>query len=149
MDSAILKEMTAALVDMGSVLPESFCNMTLRRLESLGCQVDASQIWNLAFCVRKSEVEVLDYCHIDLIPVVLHPMLCDRACGRYLYDRKQSGTLDIESIDLSGVLTSLSEGDVKVSFNAATSDEAKLDALLGLMMNTGKGQLSCYRKVRW
>ena len=137
------------LQDLGSQLPEIFCRIFLRRLEGMGCPIYESESFPLAFVVRKTEVEVLDYCHIDLIPAVLYPILCDRATGRYLYDRKQTGTLDMDALDLSGTLSSLTEGDMSISFRSGGSDEEKLDQLLQMMMQTGKGQLSCYRKVRF
>lgn len=150
MDGNILKEVYENLVDHGSDLPETFCRMSVRRLEAIGYKdwTDAD-FWNLAFCIRKAEVEILDYCHIDLIPSTLYPLLCDQACGRFLYDQKQAGKLDIEGIDLSGILTSLTEGDVKVDFDSGASDENRLDALLSIMMNSGRGQLQCYRKIRF
>lgn len=150
MDETILKEVYEDLKDYDSALPESFCKMVIKRLEVIGYATwTSADLWNLAFCIRKAEVEVLDYCHIDLIPSVLYPLLCDRVCGKYLYDQKQSGKLDIEGLDLSGLLTSLTEGDVKVDFDSEVSDESRLDALLSLMMESGKGQLQCYRRIRF
>lgn len=150
MDETILREVYEALKDYDSTLPESLCKMVIRRLEVIGCaDWTSADLWNLAFCIRKAEVEALDYCHINLIPSVLYPLLCDRACGKYLYDRKQSGKLDIEGLDLSGILTSLTEGDVNLSFDTGASDSERLDALLGLMMNLGKEQLQCYRRIRF
>ena len=67
------------LQDLGSDLPKSFCKLFLRRLEALGCPVtEEEESFALAFAARKTEVEILDYCHIDLIPAVLYPLLCDR-----------------------------------------------------------------------
>ena len=91
----------------------------------------------------------MDYCHIDLIPAVLYPLLCDRAAGRYLYDRKQMGKLEVDTLDLSGAFSSLTEGDMTVSFSSGTSDSEKLDQLLQMMMVSGKEQLKCYRKVKF
>ena len=42
----------------------------------------------------------------------------------------------------------MSEGDVKVDFDKGASDEARMDALLGVMMQSGKEQLKCYRRLR-
>lgn len=68
------------LQDLGSDLPKSFCKLFLRRLEALGCPVtEEEESFALAFAARKTEVEILDYCHIDLIPAVLYPLLCDRS----------------------------------------------------------------------
>ncbi len=146
----IWEELYKDLEEMGSALPEAFCHMVIRRMEAIGCREwDAGEVWNLAFYVRKAEVEILDYCHIDAIPQRLYPMLCDRSCGQYLYSRKQSGNLEVEGMDLSGILTSLSEGDVKVDFDKSASDETRLDTLLQAMMQNGKEQLVCYRKIRF
>lgn len=150
MDNANLTEVRTDLEGMGSSLPEAFCRMTIMRLEAVGYLAwDASGLWNLAFSIRKAEQEALDYCHIDTLPSSLYPMLCDRSCGRFLYGLKQTGRLEIEGIDLSGILTSLSEGDVKVDFDKGATDEARLDAVLGAMMDSGKEQMACYRKLRF
>ncbi len=150
MENGNLTELCTNLEGMGSALPEAFCLMAAKRLEVLGYTAwDAPGLWNLAFSVRKEEQEVLGYCHIDEVPKALYPMLCDRSCGRFLYGLKQSSRLEVEGIDLSGILTSLAEGDVKVEFDKGASDEVRLDALLGAMMNSGKEQMTCYRKLRF
>ena len=150
MENGNLTEVCANLEGMGSALPEAFCRMVAMRLELLGYTTwDAQGLWNLAFSVKKAEQEVLDYCHINEMPKSLYPMLCDRSCGQFLYGIKQSGRLEVEGIYLSGILTSLSEGDVKVEFDKGASDEARLDALLGALMGSGKEQLACYRKLRF
>lgn len=150
MDNTNLTEVYVNLESMGSSLPESFCRMVVMRLEAVGYAVlDTNFLRSLAFSIRKAEQEILDYCHIDVISEKLYPVLCDRSCGQFLYGLKQAGKLEIEGIDLSGILTSLTEGDVKVDFEKGASDEARLDALLGVMMNSGKGQLACYRKLRF
>lgn len=146
MKEELVKSIRQDLQDLESDLPESFCRILIRRLDVIGCHVEES--FPLAFVVRKAEVEILDYCHIDLIPSVLYPLLADRAVGKYLYDLKQTGKLEIESLDLSGVVSELKEGDVSISFSGS-SDEAKLDQLLQMLMETGKGQLACYRRVRF
>lgn len=138
------------LQDLDSDLPKSFCKLFLRRLEVLGCPVtEEEESFALAFAARKTEVEILNYCHIDLIPAVLYPLLCDRAAGRYLYDRKQMGKLEVDTLDLSGAFSSLTEGDMTVSFSSGTSDSEKLDQLIQMMMASGKEQLKCYRKVKF
>ena len=146
MKEELVKSIAQDLQDFGSDLPESFCRILLRRLDGIGYQAEDS--FPLAFSVRKAEVEILDYCHIDLIPSVLYPLLTDRAIGKYLYDLKQTGNLDMEALDLSGAVSELKEGDVSISFSGS-SDEAKLDQLLQAMMEAGKGQLACYRKIRF
>jgi hypothetical protein len=150
MEAGSLTEVRANLEGMGSSLPEAFCRMAAMRLESFGyTKWDAQGLWSLAFSISKVEQEVLDYCHVDAVPKGLYPMLCDRSCGHFMYGLKQSGRLEVEGIDLSGILTSLSEGDVKVDFDKGASDEARLDALLGAMMISGKEQLACYRRLRF
>ena len=147
MDEAVLKEMVETLSDLGSALPESFSRLMTRRLDTLGCLPKSG--FDPAFAAQKAEREILDYCHIEIVPSVLYPILCDRACGKYLYDQKQAGLLDMETLDLSGALSSITEGDVSLSFRSGTSDAEKLESLLGQMMRAGEGQLACYRKIRW
>lgn len=138
------------LLDLGSVLPESFARMAVKRLSNLGCPVtNEEEAWGFAYEIRQAELDILNYCHIDIIPSTLYLMLCDRACGKYLYVRKQSGKLEIADLDLTGALTSLKEGDVSISFASGGSDAERLEALLKLMMDAGRGELACYRKIKW
>ncbi len=147
MKETALKEVVNTLSALGSSLPEVFSRMVLMRLEAMGCQ--ANDAFGLAFIARKEELKILNYCHIAEMPLELYPMLCDRTCGQYLYGQKQTGLLNIETLDLSGALSSITEGDVSLSFRSGASDAEKLDALLDLMMETGKEQLACFRRIKW
>lgn len=40
-------------------------------------------------------------------------------------------------------------GDTQVNFNGDESDSDKVDILLNYLLNSGKGELVCYRKIRW
>ena len=59
------------------------------------------------------------------------------------------GKLEVDKLELSGAFSSLTEGDMTVSFSSGTSDSEKLDQLLQMMMASGKEQLKCYRKVKF
>jgi hypothetical protein len=70
-------------------------------------------------------------------------------CGEVLNAKFLSGQLDLDSLDLDGMIQSVKQGDTQVNFSAEESDEAKLKNLLSWLMN-GKGcDLLCYRKMRW
>ena len=150
MDNEYLAVAHKELKAIGSSLPKAFCGMAIRRLRMFGFGAwDPDMLWNLAFCIRRAETEVLDYCHINSVPSGLFQMLCDRSCGKFLYDLKQTGNLEIETLNLGGIMTSLSEGDIKVDFDKDASDEERLNMLLQIMMDSGRRQLTCYRKVRF
>ena len=79
----------------------------------------------------------------------MFPTLCDMACGDFLAVKYQTGKLDIAGLDLTGALTSISEGDVSLTFDKSTTDEGKFTALVSALSNAGRGNLECYRQFKW
>ena len=73
----------------------------------------------------------------------------DMSCGEFLFAKKQTGQLEIGDLDLTGAISSIKEGDTQVNFNGDESDSDKVDILLNYLLNSGKGELVCYRKIRW
>ena len=71
------------------------------------------------------------------------------SCGELLFAKKQTGQLEIGDLDLTGAISSIKEGDTQVNFNGDESDSDKVDSLLNYFLNSGKGELVCYRKIRW
>jgi hypothetical protein len=70
-------------------------------------------------------------------------------CGEVLNAKFLSGQLELDALDLDGMIQSVKEGDTTVSFSAEGSDEAKLKGLLSWLIQ-GKGcDLLCYRRMRW
>lgn len=130
-------------------LSEPFCEMVLKRLVSFGHFLKEDDSWELCFVMTKVENQIKNSCNTTSIPEGLSHVAVDMICGEFLMNRKNSGRLDLADLDLTGAITSISEGDVSVSFDADTTDEDKFNLLVNFLMNNGKGDFVCYRKLRW
>lgn len=133
----------------GSGLSESLIEAVLNRLDSFGYEVTESEAWAVGFAMQKAANTIRNECNVNDIPEGLTQVYVDMACGDFLYAKKQTGQLTLGDLDLSGAVTSIKEGDTQVSFDAAGSDSDKLDSFLNALMNGGKDELVCYRRIRW
>ena len=129
----------------------SFRDVVEMRLRTFGykqgkCGLDE---WALDFAINKVETHINNSCNITSIPEGLLPYAVDRICGEFLLVMQKSGMLEMSDLDLSGILNSISMGDTNVSFDADSTDEDKFNKLLDYLLNSGEGDLICYRKMRW
>jgi DNA helicase TIP49 (TBP-interacting protein) len=132
-----------------SSLEESFTEMVLNRLDSFGYEVKASDSLMIGFAMQKVENTIKNECNISEIPDGLIHTAVDMACGEFLFVKKQTGQLELGDLDLTGAVSSIKEGDTQVNFSSDESDSDKVDSFLNYLMNSGKGELVCYRKIRW
>lgn len=148
------EEIIRTLIDainayMTSSLPDALIELVLRRLDSFGYEVKEADAFGIAFSVQKSELNIRNDCNITVIPEELFPTLCDMACGDFLQVKYQTGKLALTDIDLDGAIASISEGDTSISFDRSTTDEGKFNALVSALSTSGRGNLACYRRIRW
>ena len=148
------EEIIRTLIDainayMTSSLPDTLYELALRRLDSFGYKVTEADAFGIAFSVQKSELNIRNDCNISVIPEELYPTLCDRVCGDFLQVKYQTGKLNIADLDLDGAIASISEGDTSISFDKSTTDEGKFNALVSALSTSGRGNLACYRRIRW
>lgn len=122
-------------------------NRVLQRLASFGC-TDPDE-WAVQFCIDKAKNHIKNQINRTDIPAELAEVLTDRACGEYLQAAYASGKLDLESLDLTNAVQSVSEGDTSVTFAADASDSARLNALIARLLTAGEEDLLCFRKLRW
>ena len=118
------------------------------RLKSFGYEVTEDDDWMLTFCMEKVTKTIMIQCNVSTIPENLIPTAIDMTCGEFLLVRKHTGQLQMGDLDLSGVVTSIKQGDTSVSFDSGMSDEEKVDTLIGYLIG-GKGDLLCYRRMYW
>lgn len=130
-------------------LSESFIEAVLKRLDSFGYEVKESDAWMIGFAMQKVENTIKNECNISEIPDGLFHIVVDMACGEFLFAKKQTGQLAIGDLNLTGAITSIKEGDTQINFDSGESDSDKVDSFLNSLMNNGKGELVCYRKIRW
>lgn len=148
------EEIVRALIDsinayMTSSLPDTFYELVFRRLETFGYAVTEADAFGIAFSVQKSELNIRNDCNITEIPEELFLTLCDMACGDFLSVEYRTGRLNLADLDLTGALTSVTEGDVSITFDKSTTDEGKFTALISALSGLGRGNLECYRQFKW
>lgn len=126
---------------------DGILDRVLQRLASFGCT--APDEWAVQFCIEKVENHIRNQINRADIPAELAEVLTDRACGEYLQSAYAAGKLELESLDLTNAVQSVSEGDTSVTFASDSSDSARLTALINRLLSTGEDDLLCFRKLRW
>ena len=130
-------------------LSESFFEAVLKRLASLGYEVKEDDAWVLCFMAQKVENHIKNSCNITSIPDGMFHSAVDMVCGELLFNKKQTGQLEIADLDLTGAIASISEGDTSISFNTNSTDEEKFNQLIQYLLTKGEGDFVCYRKLKW
>ena len=147
MIQVVLAKISAQMKD--SNLPKSFFEMVLKRLISFGYFLKEDDGWELSFVILKTENNIKNSCNTTSIPEGLFQVAADMICGEFLMNRKNSGNLELSDLDLGGAITSISEGDVSISFDTNSTDEEKFNQLVNYLISKGKGDFVCFRKLKW
>lgn len=147
LDSDVLESIITALEPSG--ISEPAITLACERLDSFGYAVSEDDAWMIGFSIQKTEAFIKNECNLSEIPERMRHAVADRACGEFLFAKKQTGQLNLEPLDLSGAVSSVKEGDMQVTFKDGESDSDKLDSLIDFLLNRGKGELACFRKLRW
>ena len=127
----------------------SITENVVERLVSFGYNPTDADSWVIAYSIKGTVNHVLNEINHQTVPEGLNEVIVDMVCGEVLNAKFLSGQLDMNSLDLDGMIQSVKEGDTQVNFSAEGSDETKLKNLLSWLIQ-GKGcDLLCYRKMRW
>ncbi len=115
-----------------------------------GFEVPDTDADMIQYITAKAEREVLDFCNLDTLPEELQYVVTDMAAGEYLAAKLASGSLNIEGLDFSAGINSLSEGDTSISYNTEESDSARLQKLIDtLQKGIESKEVLRYRKLVW
>ena len=128
---------------------KQFYEAILNRLDYFGCRLDENDAWAVCFSGQKVENHIKNVCNVTSIPIGLFYVAVDMVCGEFLFALKEVGKLDIESLNLDGVITSIKEGDTSVNFGSGSSDSEKVDILIHNLIHGQEGELVCYRQIKW
>ncbi len=125
------------------------------RLESLGYTYDETkdEFVIKEFLMPKVKNHILSMTNQSTIPKELQKIAVDRVCGEFLLAKKNSGELVIEPAAVTKELSSITEGKFTLNYAVNTSStqslDQKLDMLIDYLINSGEGDLLCYRKLKW
>lgn len=125
--------------------------MTDRIMERLGTlgykEISGMDKTLTAILIQKVEQEILTDCNLPQLPEELSCVVTERVCGEFLLAKKTAD--GIPGLDLDACVTSISEGDVSISFDASVSPEKRLDAMIGHLMAYGRDNLAAFRCLKW
>ena len=113
------------------------------RLADLGFDVISEQP-ALVYAIEYTRETILNDINRDEIPEGLKMTFIDMACGNYLKNMKATGQIDISS---SGKVSSITEGDVTVSFDNGSSGDTSFDSLIQTLLTPR--YVARYRRLVW
>lgn len=142
-----LKEKILSLMMESSTITEKFIELVISRLEDLTYAVVEGDTFAIAFAMQTVENTIRNSCNTASIPDGLTFIAVDMVCGQFLMQKKQTNSLG-DSFDVDTAIKSVKLGDANVSFDDEGSD-SKLDRFFNYLMNYGKGEFICYRRIRW
>lgn len=122
----------------------------IERLSSLGYGVGADDEWTLEFILDRVESQIRNKCNIPEIPGELSPAAVDLAVSQFLLEKKATGGL--EGFDLESAVKQVQEGDTSVTYalgEGSLTPEARLDALIGWLVQSCEDELAAWRRIRW
>lgn len=126
---------------------DAFLFDVMKRLESFGHTIQSNDGWMIAFAIQKTENHIKSVCNIIFVPDELMTKMVDTVCGEFLYNLQQTGKLDA-TFNADASLKQVKVGDATVELGGTGSTQS-LDLLIKTLMNSGEGDLLCYRKIKW
>lgn len=118
--------------------------MLKARLAAFGYEVKDSDEKLLSFALRKAEFAVRNECNVKKVPKELKNVVEDIAAGEFLLAKKAFGELDLDV-----AVERVQQGDTETVFAVGQTPEQRLDSLIQHLLNSGREQFSCYRRVKW
>ena len=123
-----------------------------QRLQSFGFKVKKRDEALLSFSVQKAENTVKNDCNLPEVPEGLWGIAVDMAVGEFLLAKKAFAPADIAGLDLDAAVKQIQQGDTNTVFavgEGSQTAEQRLDSLIDHLLNGGREQFSCYRRIRW
>ena len=115
-----------------------------------------SRLAMLGYQVTEQDKPAIDYLasiHHKDVPDGLIYTLVDMVAGSFLQDKLNAGGLEIEGLDFSTAVKSITEGDVSATFAGASdgvsSPEGRFLATLDGMVHPSEKILGAFRRLKW
>ncbi len=131
------------------IIKSNLTELVLKRLDSFGYEPTLEDDFKIGFSVHKVLNKIKNECNVDEVPEGLTDVAVDMVCGEILGTLYRTGKLNLASLDLDGAIASVNVGGASVSFDNNTSDDNKLNMLVSLLSESGRGEFACYRKIKW
>lgn len=147
LQNLILDDIQTFMAATLTSLDNTFYTGVILRLEELGYSVQEDDVWMLCFAIQKVENKINTDCNITTIPDEFTQNAIDMVCGEFLFMKQQTGKLGENFVVETG-LKKVAVGDTTVEFGGSGNTQS-VDVLIATLRNSGKGDLSCFRKLRW
>lgn len=124
--------------------------MIIDRLKQLGYVATESDYDQIEYELQLILNYVKNYCNITTIPDILDYRIVDRVCGAFLFNKKNTGSLD--SFDYDIVVKELKEGDTTVKYAVGQGEdtpENRFDTVVKAMERGFDKWITPYRRLRW
>lgn len=126
--------------------------MVKERLKSFGYELQEGDEFALSLGVQKVESTIKNDCNTPSIPEGLLNIAVDMAVGEFLTAKKTFAPDRIAGLDLDMAVKQIQTGDTSTVFatgEGSLTAEQRLDAFLDYLLNYGRDEFSCYRKIKW
>lgn len=123
----------------------------LKRLSSLGIEIDSSDGFVLTFAVEKVRSTIKNEINWQDVPEGLEHIAVDMAVGEFLLNKKTFAP-DSLNIDLSYAVKQIQAGDTNTVFATGESSltpEQRLDNLINYLLSYGKSEFASFRRLKW
>ena len=120
------------------------------RLSQLGYVATEGDYDAIDFELEKTINYVKNYCNITAIPEILDLRIIERVCSYFLYNKKNSGSLDDFNYDT--VIKEIKEGDTTIKYAVGQGEdtpENRFDALVKSLERGFDKWITPHRKLRW
>lgn len=124
----------------------------MKRLEGFGYKLKAGDKAVLKFAVEKVTNTIKNECNVSAVPDGLINIAVDMAAGEFLGTKKAFSPADIAGLDLEPAVKQIQVGDTNTAFalgEGSLTPEQRFDLFVEHLLNYGRGELACYRKIRW
>ncbi len=125
---------------------------TVKRLEGFGYKLKAGDKAALKFAVEKVTNTIKNECNVSAVPEGMMNIAVDMAAGEFLGTKKAFSPADIAGLNLELAVKQIQVGDTSTVFavgEGSLTPEQRFDLFVEHLLNYGRGELACYRKIRW
>lgn len=123
------------------------------RLSQLGYTATENDYDQLDFDIILTINYTLDYCNltdVTEIPELIYPRMIDRICATFLFNKKNSGTM--EGFDYDAAIKSIKEGDTTIQYVAGQGEdtpENRFDSLVKQLERGYDKWITHFRRLQW
>lgn len=125
---------------------------TVKRLEGFGYKLKAGDKAALKFAVEKVTNTIKNECNVSAVPEGMMNIAVDMAAGEFLGTKKAFSPADIAGLNLELAVKQIQVGDTSTVFavgEGSLTPEQRFDLFVEHLLNYGRGEFACYRKIRW